>query len=58
MQSAERRGDDVAWAAAARAGAALVPEIERDAGALLGPAERAVAERFLASLQVHDHGGM
>jgi hypothetical protein len=58
MRAAERRGDEVAWAAAARAGAALVPEIEADVAALLGPAERGVAERFLASLEVHDHGGM
>jgi hypothetical protein len=58
MRAAERLGDDVAWAAAARAGAALVPETEAEVVALLEPAERGVAERFLASLQVHDHGGM
>jgi hypothetical protein len=58
MQAAERLGDDVAWAAAARAGAALTPEVEREVAVLLEPAERGVAERFLASLQVHEHGGM
>lgn len=56
MRAAERLGDEVAWAAAARAGAALAPEVE--VSALLEPAARGVAERFLASLQVHDHGGM
>lgn len=58
MRAAERNGDPVAWAAAARSGAALVPGVEAEvAGLLVGP-ERAVAESFLASLVVHDHGGM
>jgi len=58
MRAAERSGDAVAFAAAARTGAALAPEVEAEVGALLAPAERTVAERFLASLEVHDHGGM
>jgi hypothetical protein len=58
MRAAERLGDPVAWAAAARAGAALAPEAEAAVARRLAPAERGVAERFLASLQVHDHGGM
>ena len=58
MRAADRAGDGVAWAAAARAGAALGPACEAEAGALLDAPERAVAGRFLASLVVHDHGGM
>jgi hypothetical protein len=58
MRAADARDDAVAWAAAARAGAALGPAVEQEVAALLAPAERSVAERFLASLQVHDHGGM
>jgi hypothetical protein len=57
MRAAERLGDPVAWAAAARAGAALAPEAEAEVAGLLAPTERGVAERFLASLRVHDHGG-
>jgi hypothetical protein len=58
MRAAERLADPVAWAAAARAGAALAPEVEAEVARLLAPDERGVAERFLASLRVHDHGGM
>lgn len=58
MRAAERSGDEVAWAAAARTGAALCPGIEAEVSAWLEAPERAVAERFLASLVVHDHGGM
>jgi hypothetical protein len=58
MRAAERLGDPVAFAAAARTGAALVPEAEAEVARRLAPPERGVAERFLASLRVHDHGGM
>jgi hypothetical protein len=58
MRAAEQRGDAVAWAAAARTGAALAPEAENEVAALLAPAERSIAESFLASLRVHDAGGM
>jgi hypothetical protein len=58
MRAAEQRGDAVAWAAAARAGAALATEAENEVAALLAPAERSIAESFLASLRVHDAGGM
>jgi hypothetical protein len=57
MRAAERSGDGVAWAAAARVGAALRPRIEAEVSALLEAPERAVAERFVASLVVHEHGG-
>jgi hypothetical protein len=50
MRAAERSGDPVAFAAAARSGAALVPGIEAEVAALLAGA---VAERFLTSLVVH-----
>jgi hypothetical protein len=58
MRAAERLGDMVGWAAAARAGAALRPEAETEIARRLAPTERSVAERFLGSLWVHDHGGM
>lgn len=58
MRAAEALGDDVAAAAAARTGAALGPAVEQEAAARLPAPARMVAERFLASLRVHDHGGM
>jgi len=58
MRGAEHGADAAAWGEAARAGAALGPAVEAEVAALLDGPERAVAARFLASLVVHDHGGM
>jgi len=55
MRSAERLGDDVMWAAAARDGAAALETVRREIAEGLDPAQREVIERFLASLVLHEH---
>ncbi len=55
MRTAERLGDSVMWAAAARDGAAALEAMRRELDAGFDPAHRDVIERFLASLVVHDH---
>jgi hypothetical protein len=55
MRSAERLGDAVMWAAAARDGAAALETVRREISEGLAPAQREVIERFLASLVVHEH---
>jgi hypothetical protein len=55
MRSAERLGDDALYASAARAGAAAAADASAQVAALLDPEGRRLAERFLASLVVHDH---
>jgi hypothetical protein len=57
MRDAERLGDRVLYAAAARRGAALQGSLERELAERFDLEERAVVERWLASLVVHDHTG-
>jgi len=55
MRTAEKLGDPVLWAAAARDGAAALVAMRSEIAAGLDPATREVIEHFLASLVVHEH---
>lgn len=55
MRAADKVGDRNLWAAAARDGGAAFADMQTEIAESLGPEERAVVQRFLASLVVHDH---
>jgi hypothetical protein len=55
MRAADRAGDRILWASAARDGAAALSDMQTEIAESLSPQERAVVQRFLASLVVHDH---
>jgi len=55
MRTADRVGDRNLWAAAARDGAAALADMQTEIAESLDPQERAVVQRFLDSLVVHDH---
>jgi hypothetical protein len=54
MRSAEKLGDPVLWAAAARDGVAALTAMRSEIASGLDPATNEVIERFLASLTIHD----
>jgi hypothetical protein len=55
MQTADKLGDRNLWAAAARDGATALADLKAEIAERLDPETRAVVDRFLASLVVHDH---
>jgi hypothetical protein len=55
MQTADKLGDRNLWDAAARDGAAGLAELKVAIAERLEPETRAVVDRFLGSLVVHDH---
>ena len=55
MQSADKLGDRNLWASAARDGAAVLAQAKTEIAERLDPEARAVVDRFLSSLEVHDH---